>query len=75
MSKRTTIELDEELLDRAKLALRKKTTRGVVEEALRRATEDAEAEHRRRAAAQRNYLDGLGRRADLAVLGTDVMWR
>jgi Arc/MetJ family transcription regulator len=75
MAKRTTIEIDEELLDRAKRALGEKTTRGVVEEALRRASDDAEAAHRRRAGAQRSYLDGLGQRADLTVLGTEVMWR
>jgi Arc/MetJ family transcription regulator len=75
MMKRTTIEIDEELLDRAKRALGEKTTRGAVEEALRRASEDAEADHRRRARAQRNYLDGLGRRADLTLLATEAMWR
>ena len=64
MAKRTTIEIDEELLDGAKTALGEKTTRGAVEEALRRASANAAAERRRRAAAQRAYLDGLGRRAD-----------
>lgn len=75
MAKRTTIEIDEDLLDRAKLALGERTTRGVVEEALRRAAEDAEAARDRRAAAQREYLDVLGVRADLSVLGTEAMWR
>ena len=44
MVKRTTIELDEELLRRAKRALGGGTTRATVEEALRRAADLAEAE-------------------------------
>ncbi len=44
MIKRTTIELDIQLLDRAKRALGQPTTRATVEEALRRAAEQAEQE-------------------------------
>jgi Arc/MetJ family transcription regulator len=73
--KRTTIELDEELLDRAKRALGKSTTRATVEEALRRAAENAEDEHARRAERQRTFLASLGDRVDLDVLGSDDMWR
>ena len=48
--KRTTIEIDEELLARAKRALRQDTTRATVEEALRQAADRAESEHAERAA-------------------------
>ena len=73
--KRTTIELDEDLLARAKRALGAKTTRATVEEALRRAAEQAEGEHASRAGRQRDYLRELAGRADLDVLATEDMWR
>lgn len=75
MAKRTTIEIDEDLLDRAKRALDQPTTRGTVEEALRRAAESAESEQARRAARQRRFFETLGSRLDLAVLGSEEMWR
>jgi Arc/MetJ family transcription regulator len=75
MKRRTTIELDEELLERAKRALGAGTTRATVEEALRRAAENAEAERDRRAEAQRGYLTMLSTLADLEVLGSEEMWR
>jgi Arc/MetJ family transcription regulator len=73
--KRTTIELDEELLARAKRALGARTTRATVEEALRRAAAQAEGEQAERAERQRRYLDTLDQRVDLDVLGSDRMWR
>jgi Arc/MetJ family transcription regulator len=75
MPKRTTIEIDEELLARAKRALPGRTTRATVEEALRRAAESAEADARRRVEAQRAYLLSLNAHLDLSVLASDVMWR
>lgn len=75
MIKRTTIEIDQELLDRAKRALGEVTTRAAVEEALRRAADGADAERERRAARQRGYLKQLGVRADLAALSSEEMWR
>ncbi|HVL91528.1 MAG TPA: type II toxin-antitoxin system VapB family antitoxin, partial [Actinomycetota bacterium] len=42
MNRRTTIEIDERLLERAKRALGLRTTRATVEEALRRVAADAE---------------------------------
>jgi len=75
MVKRTTIEIDPELLDRAKEALGEPTTRGTVEEALRCATETVESERARRAAKQSRYFEALGSRVDLAVLASEVMWR
>jgi Arc/MetJ family transcription regulator len=75
MLRRTTIEIDEELLARAKRALGQTTTRATVEEALRRAALAAEDEHARRAASQREFLERLSTRLDPHVLESDEMWR
>ena len=75
MAKRTTIEIDEELLARAKRALPGRTTRATVEEALRRVAEAEEALAVRRADAQRVYLQDFSRHLDLTVLASDDMWR
>jgi Arc/MetJ family transcription regulator len=75
MIKRTTIELDTELLERAKRALGSPTTRATVEEALRRATAQAEDEQEVRRARQLEYLRTLGEHVDLDVLASDEMWR
>jgi Arc/MetJ family transcription regulator len=75
MKKRTTIELDEDLLARAKRALGNRTTRATVEEALRRVAEQGEGELQRRASEQRRYLEELPASADLAVLSSEEMWR
>ena len=73
--KRTTIEIDEELLARAKRALRQDTTRVTVEEALRQAADRAESEHAERATRQCRYLESLSSRADLTLLASKQMWR
>ena len=73
--RRTTIEIDEMLLDRAMRALGCTTMRATVEEALRRAADLATDQAERRAAAQNGYLDRLEGRTDLAVLASDEMWR
>jgi Arc/MetJ family transcription regulator len=75
MVKRTTIEIDEKLLDRAKRALGQPTTRATVEEALRRAVETITRDREERARRQMQYLDSLGDHADLDVLASDEMWR
>jgi Arc/MetJ family transcription regulator len=75
MVKRTTIEIDEDLLARAKLALGRHTTRETVEEALRLATDVAETGKAARAQGQLRYLQRLSKRADPAVLRSDSMWR
>jgi Arc/MetJ family transcription regulator len=75
MARRTTIEIDETLLARAKKALGSRTTRATVEESLRRAAEGAETTAKARAEGQRRYLDGLGAHADLTVLSSEEMWR
>lgn len=75
MIKRTTIEIDEELLRRAKSALSCRTTRATVEEALRRATADVEAQHNKRAARQRSLLAELHTHLDIDVLASEDMWQ
>jgi Arc/MetJ family transcription regulator len=75
MTRRTTIEIDEELLARAKRALGSRTTRATVEEALRRAADQAEDERERLAGSQLKYLEELPARVDLAVLTSEEMWR
>lgn len=75
MPKRTTIEIDEALLSRAKRALGSTTTRATVEEALRRAADQAEGEHADRAERQRRYLERFSRHLDPAVLDSEDMWR
>jgi Arc/MetJ family transcription regulator len=75
MTKRTTIEIDPDLLDRARKALGETTARRTVEAALRRVAESSEADRARRTASQRRYLEQLDTRVDLAVLASQEMWR
>ncbi|MGH7760769.1 MAG: type II toxin-antitoxin system VapB family antitoxin [Candidatus Dormibacteraceae bacterium] len=75
MVRRTTIELDEDLVAKAKKVLGAKTTRATVEEALRRAVEIGQRDRDRRAAGQRAYLERLAARADVKVLNSEEMWR
>lgn len=70
---RTTIEIDDDLLNRVKEALGEATARATVEEALRRAA--GTATERARAAKQRRYLEQLSLRVDVAVLASEEMWR
>ena len=75
MAKRTTIEIDERLLEQARRTLGQPTTRATVEEALRRAVEDAGRDREQRAKRQMRYLESLSGHADLDVLASDEMWR
>ena len=75
MKRRTTIEIDDALLARARKALGRTTTRETVEEALRRAAEAAESDQKDRATQQLEYLEDLGSHVDLEVLASDEMWR
>lgn len=75
MLRRTTIEIDEDLLERAKRALGATTTRAAVEEALRLAAAAAESATAARADRQRGYLERLSSHADVEVLGSEEMWR
>jgi Arc/MetJ family transcription regulator len=73
--RRTTIEIDAALLDRARSALRTTTMRATVEEALRRAADDAETQVERLAEAQREHFRRLKDHLDLDVHRSDEMWR
>ena len=75
MKRRTTIELDDELLARAKRALGATTTRATVEEALRLATEAAEDDKAHQAERQQQFLGRLRARIDVGVLASEEMWR
>ena len=75
MVKRTTIEIDQGLLDRAREALGQTTTRATVEEALRLAADSVDTARASRADKQRRYLAGLGKRLDAKVLTSGDMWR
>jgi len=75
MARRTTIEIDERLLERAKRALGGMTTRATVEEALRRAADAAEGDLADRAARQRGYFGRVSARMDVKVLRSEEMWR
>lgn len=75
MVRRTTIEIDQRLLARAKRALGRGTTRATVEEALRRAADAYDAARSERAARQLAYLHRLSSHVDAAVLDSEEMWR
>ena len=75
MPKRTTVEIDEKLLAKAKRVLAMKTTRDTIEESLRRVVADEEAQETERASRQSRYLDDLSHLVDTDVLRSDEMWR
>ena len=75
MIKRTTIEIDQDLLDRARKALGETTTRGTVERALRLVVDSTEKERARRTVNQRRYLKLLTARVDISVLMSEEVWR
>ncbi len=73
--RRTTIEIDEDLLAHAKKALGLDTARATVEEALRQAAQRADTEFADRAERQRRLLEKLPEMVDMDVLASDEMWR
>ena len=75
MKRRTTIELADALLARARRALGGSTTRTTVTEALRRLAESAEAAQDKAHSRQNDYFEQLSARADLGVLSSEDMWR
>jgi Arc/MetJ family transcription regulator len=75
MVKRTTLEIDQDLLERAKRALGAKTARATIEEALRRVVDGSESALEGRVQEQRDYFKRLGDHVDLAVLNSGDMWR
>ena len=75
MLERTTIEIGDDLLERAQQALGSPTIRATVEEALRRAADAAEDEREARAERQRRFFETLDQHLDLEVLASEEMWR
>jgi len=75
MKRRTTIEIEEELLERARKALGSQTTRATVEEALRLAADSAEGVQTAATERQLAFLGRLEKLVDLEVLKSDEMWR
>lgn len=75
MKRRTTIEIDDELLARAMRALDATTMRAAVEEALRRVADTQPGDVEDRAARQRAFLRRLPRHVDATVLAGEEMWR
>lgn len=75
MLRRTTIEIDERLLEHAKRALGLPTIRATVEEALRRVTADVEDARGRVGEAQATYFADLPTHADVEILGSEETWR
>ena len=75
MPTRITVRIDQQLLERARRALRRQTARATVEEALRRAADAAEDEQAERVKRQHQYLKVLAIRGDLELLASGQMWR
>lgn len=75
MLKRTTLEIDQDLLERAKRALGAKTARATIEEALRRVADGSESAQEGRVRGQLDYFNSLGGHVDLEILNSEEMWR
>ena len=75
MIRRTTMEIDDDLLKRARQALGARTNRATVEEALKRVAAGAETEATLRSERQRGYLERLATRIDREALRSGQMWR
>lgn len=72
---RTTVEIDDEALRRAKQALGLTRTKDTIDAALRRVADDVDAAAQERAERQRRALTALPAHADMAVLTGGSMWR
>jgi Arc/MetJ family transcription regulator len=72
---RTTIEIDDELIEAAKRILGTTTIRATVEEALRRSVQAGRAEAEADIVRQQTFLDEFAERVDLDVLASDEMWK
>lgn len=75
MIRRTTIELDEDLVAQARAVLGQPTVRATVEEALRRAVESENSTDRARRAGQIESLKRASRLMDEEVLLSGEAWR
>lgn len=75
MIRRTTIELDEDLVAEARIVLGQPTVRATVEEALRRAVQSAKSTDRNRRAEQIDAMKRAARLIDEDVLLSGEAWR
>ena len=75
MIRRTTIELDEDLVAEARIVLGQPTVRATVEEALRRAVQSAKSTDRNRRAEQIDAMKRAARLIDEGVLLSGEAWR
>ena len=75
MIKRTTIELDEDLVAEARAVLGQPTVRATVEEALRRAVQSGKGTDRTRRTEQINAMKRATRLIDEQVLLSGEAWR
>ena len=75
MIRRTTIELDEDLVAEARVVLGQPTVRATVEEALRRAVQSAKSTDRNRRAEQIDAMKRAARLIDEDVLLSGEAWR
>lgn len=75
MIRRTTIELDEDLVAEARAVLGQRTVRATVEEALRRAVKSEQAADRSRRAEQIDAMARASRLLDNDVLLSGEAWR
>jgi Arc/MetJ family transcription regulator len=73
--RRTTIELDEDLVAEARAALGQMTVRGTVEEALRRAIEAERSADRAKRVLQIEALSRASKLIDHEVLISGEAWR
>jgi Arc/MetJ family transcription regulator len=75
MVRRTTIELDEELVAEARAVLGQSTVRATVEEALKRAIQAGKSDDRARRSDQVDAMKRASRLIDEAVLLSGEAWR
>ncbi len=75
MIRRTTIELDEDLVAEARSVLGQPTVRATVEEALRRAVQSGKSTDRTRRAEQIDAMKRATRLIDEQVLLSGEAWR
>jgi len=75
MTERTTVDIDPELLEQAREVLGETTSRGTVEEALRRVANRNSIKGHSSAVSQRRYFEQLSAHADLSILASEQMWR
>lgn len=73
--RRTTIELDDDLLHRAMRALGTGTKRATVEEALRRVSQESEADEAKRRVRSIATLSAIGELERSQRITRDEMWR